>query len=553
MKKKTHSFSLFSDEALVILVSLVTLLLQLISFATTWNGTKIYLENIFPCASLFFAIAIQATAYFLSNSLRNRIGCLKILALVMALCCSTYYSYIGIYNSVNSPVSYLQERYTEIADELTNQLAEETNIRTSQAKKELGDAGASIIARYYALTSELANIESCRQELSEIDTSHTDSLRAPSKSAYENYEDYVAAYNAYIAGISSGSRTETDAAQALILASYGFSSMEELQTAEQQTTATLQVLLSTLSDCAQDATTNFPQAVTLLQGSIYETIDATALGISPTSVQNRQISCFFQTASLCEYEGQSALLLCADLEFCAKAAAAPLLTDYQSLVASLLDGQINDGNIMTLKTAMDSEIMSAILTLNSILPQESHLSLNDTRYQITDLYLVPITALQKSDTRMTALFCLFVATLVDFLSVLFAISLKKKKPLWEKRFLGKTSFVDLETQIFASLPMSSDTDDATCRQIGTANALHNFLTRFSPSPLTENDGYMMVAKTSDLKEFQVLAALLCQVNLAKIVPESFLDNTDETLLLKARFVLWANQYICHARKEAAYE
>jgi len=346
MKRKQQSFSLFSDAVLIILVSFVTLLLQLISFATTWNGSKIYLENIFPFASLFFAIAIQATAYFLSNSLRNRTGCLRILALVTALCCSTYYSYIGIYNSVNSPARYLQERYTEIASDLTNRFNEEIESRTAQAKQSLGDATACIIGEYTALTSRLANINACRNALEEIDTAHTESMRAPSKSSYENYEDYVAAYNTYIAGISSGNKTETDAAQSLILASYGFSSMEELHIAEQETTASLQVLLSTLSDYAPDASTDFSAMVMKLQGSIYETIEAASLGVSPTLTETGQISCFFQAAFHCGYDDSSALLLCADLNICAKADANPLLADYQNLLDSLENGQITDNNIM---------------------------------------------------------------------------------------------------------------------------------------------------------------------------------------------------------------
>ncbi len=543
MKKKMHSFSLFSDSTLVILVSVVTLLLQLISFATTWNGSKIYLENIFPYASLFFAIAIQATAYFLSNSLRNHISLLKVLAMVVALCCSTYYSYIGIYNSVNAPAGYLQERYTEIADDLTHRLYDEISFRTTQAKTDLGDAGATIIARYCSLDAQLANIIACRQALSEIDTTRTDSLRAPSRSAYENYEDYVAAYNAYIAGISSGSRTETDAAQTMILAAYGFSSIEELNAAEQQSTASLQVLLSTLSDCAPDATTDFLGAVTLLQSSVYETIDAAAVGTPPTLLQTRQISCFFQTASLCGYEGSSALLLCSDLEVCAKASAAPLLTDYDALVQELAEKQVTDSNIMNLKTVMDSEIMSAILTVNSLLSQESNLSLYDSRYQITDLYLVPIQALQKPDTRMTALFCLSVAALVDLLSVLFAVSLKKKAQLWDRRYLGKIRLADLEPQIFASLPKDKD----------ASASLLCYLSCFVASPLTETDGYMMIGKIGELEEYHVLSALLCQLNLAKIIPTGLVDNTEDALLLKARFVLWANQYISQTRKEAAYE
>lgn len=557
MKKKIQTFSLFSDASLVILVSLVTLLLQLISFATTWNGSKIYLENIFPFASLFFAIAIQATAYFLSNSLRNRIGLLKVVALTVALCCSTYYSYIGIYNSVNSPVSFLQTRYAEVTDDLTNLLHAQLENRIALAKNELGEASACIITEYTSLTGVLENIQACREALAEVDTSHTDKLRAPSVSSYENYEDYVTAYNAYIAGISSGSRTETDAAQAQVLASYGFGTIEELNSAEVEANASLQALLATLSDCAPETSGDFTAAITSTRSAIYETIESAAVGVAPNTVQAGQISCFFQAASLCGYTGD-ALSLTADLKTCATATGSSLLAEYNSLVSTLPGAAVNDGNIMTLKASMDSEILSAIMTINSLLPEESKLSASDARYQITDLYLVPIYALQKEDTRMTALFCLFVAALVDLLSVLFAVSLKKKTPLWERQLLGKGRFTDLAPQIFASLPTNFEATDRDASNLNTndlvaAGSLHHFLSCFAPSPMTECDGYMMAAKTADLADYKTLAALLCQVNLAKIVPATLLDNEEETLLLKARFVFWANEFIYQTGTEDTYE
>lgn len=549
MKKKIQSFSLFSDRSLILLISVVTLLLQLISFVTTWNGSKIYLENIFPFASLFFAVAIQATAYFFSNSLRNRVNPLKILALTIALCCSTYYSYIGIYNSVNSPVSHLRECYTKISDDLQNRLDTESAARTAQAKKELGDAYACIIAEYTMLINTLENTAACRLALSEIDTSRTNSMRAPSKSSYENYEDYVAAYNAYIAGISSSNKTETDAAQTLTLTSYGFASMEELNTTEQQTNATLQVLLATFSDYASvsdaestDTTANLTDIVTAHYSAIYKSTEDAILGIAPSPEADRQISCFFQAAKLCGYEGNSALSYCRNLEICANATASPLLADYRSLAAALSGGHVTDENIMALKSSMDSEILTAILTLNTLLPEETQLSSDASLYHITDLYLVPIAALKKTDTRMTAIFCLLVAALVDLLSVLFAVSLKCKTPLWEKHLLGRIPFTDLEPQIFAALPANQN----------GADALYQFMANFSPSPLTECDGYMMVANMDDLADYKVLAASLCQLNLAKAIPAGFPESEKELLLLKARFAFWANHFISESRKETAY-
>ena len=116
---RSKEITIFSENALTILVSVVTLLLQIISFATTWSGSRIYLEGVFPYASLLFAVAIQATAYFFSNSLREKVTVLKVTAMLVAMCCSTYYSYIAIYNSVNSPVRFLQESYVQIEEELT--------------------------------------------------------------------------------------------------------------------------------------------------------------------------------------------------------------------------------------------------------------------------------------------------------------------------------------------------------------------------------------------------------------------------------------------------
>lgn len=159
----------------------MTLLLQLISFATTWNGARIYLENIFPYAALCFAIAIQAISYFFSNSLRSKASILKVVTLFTALCCSTYYSYIGIYNSVNSPVIYLQEKYICIAQELTliyNVQLEET---IASAQEAVNNASAQIIAEYTTLTGVTENINSCRSALEDLTIEYTSNMRAPSK------------------------------------------------------------------------------------------------------------------------------------------------------------------------------------------------------------------------------------------------------------------------------------------------------------------------------------------------------------------------------------
>ena len=54
----------FGEENLLRLVTFVTLLLQAISFVTTLQGATVFLGGIFVLAPLFFALAVQATAWF---------------------------------------------------------------------------------------------------------------------------------------------------------------------------------------------------------------------------------------------------------------------------------------------------------------------------------------------------------------------------------------------------------------------------------------------------------------------------------------------------------
>ncbi len=530
--RKALAFSLFSEGTLIIIISLVTLLLQLISFATTWNGAKIYLEDIFPYASLLFAVAIQATAYFFSNSLRGKINILKVLALGLAMCCSTYYSYIGIYNSVNAPAIYLQENYNRISQHLERIYLEESEQLIASSQAAINTASSLIISEYTVLLSEQENIQNCRTALSEITLSYTSGLRAPKQSAYENYEDYAAAYQIYINSATQGKGAENQSSREQVLAAYGYTSMEQLNEAEQKNTAAINALMY-----RTDSTTAVTSAISELTSQLTAAINDTTMGQPLTSHNISRLNLLFQAASLCGYDGLSLSRLTTSLDQCARIAGDALLAKYEELIATLPGGHITDANTMDLKASMDAQIMTALMKLNTILPQDEQLSYTNQAYLITDLYLVPIQALQQMDTRMTALFCLGVAALIDTLSVLFALSLRKKAPLWKRRLLLPYNMDDYEHLIYASLP----------DPFSPIPSLANFLQGFRPSPLTETEGYMLQREAKDLAGFQTLAALLCQLNLAKFIPPGFLDNDVELLLLKARFVFWANTKIYEER------
>ena len=529
---KNRKIELFSEHTLVILVSVVTFLLQLISFATTWSGSQIYLEGVFPYASLLFAIAIQGTAYFFSNSLRNKMSILKVLTLLVAICCSTYYSYIGIYNSVNSPVKFLQERYVQIAEELTDIYEITLEETVGEARTAIQDAASTVTASYTALAEEKDNMEACRAALEKKADSHAQGMRAPKQSDYENYEDYVAAYQAYVAGISAGSNTEQEANRSGILASYGFASMEELREAELENVSA-QGSLSAALGVSEESDTTIPQTVSDISVSLSVAIDEAMLGQDFDSADSMELNRLFQAAKTCGYQGVLAAEVLNTVNRAAEATRAPLLAEYAEVVASLEEGRVTAANTMDLKAAMDSEILMAILKTNSLLPDAEQISYSDESYIITDLYLIPMQALKNTTTRMTAFFCLGIAALIDMLSVLFAVSLRKRKPLWKRRSLLFCNQEDYLPQIYASLSQLQN----------PVQALSEFMGRFAPSPEIESDGYMMCANVEDLEGYQSLVALLCQLNMAKIVPVGLLENEKALLLLKARFVLLANSIV----------
>lgn len=536
-RRKLSKMSLFSESSLVLIVSVVTFLLQLISFATTWNGSKIYLEGIFPYASLLFAVAVQATAYFFSNSLRTKASFLKVLALCIALCCSTYYSYIGIYNSVNSPVTYLQERYVSITRSLNEIYDEELEHTLADTQETINDAASMIISEYTALTGVQQNITACRTALDNVEVSYTSNMRAPSRYSYENYEDYAVAYEAYISSISQSNNVENEAARSLVLSTYGFRSMEDLIQTEQQNIADLSALHTALGNTD---VTNIVSGISL---QLSKAITNAGQGIAFTAQDTASLNSLLQAAKLCGYPTGQLSQLTNALNQCAQASSEPLMKDYNDLVASLEGGTVTDANTMLLKSMMDAEILSALLKNNSLLTDDKQISLTDPAYEITDLYLIPIRSLQNTETKMIALFCLMVAALVDALSVLFALSIRKRKPLWKRHLLSLCRMEDYETMIYASLP-----------EVTTpAKALSEFLGYFRPSPTTESDGYMLKSDLNSLQNYHALTALLCQVNLAKIIPAGFWENDTDILLLKARFVFWTNNIIYEERKEAMYE
>lgn len=416
-----------------------------------------------------------------------------------------------------------------ISGDLQQLYQAELTTAQKDARVAVQEASSSILAHYTSLITEQENILACQTALEESAPEHSTGLRAPKQSSYANYEDYATAYQAYINSLSQSKNTETDALRISLLNSHGFASMEELNTCLQNNTAALGTLQNTLGVTEESSLQELVSSITI---ELLSAIRDTSQGSLLSSKECADFDLLLQAAALSGYHTSHTSLTNA-LNQCAQLNAHTQLKTYDELARALPDGVISNANVMHLKASMDAEIMGAILELNSILPEYRRLSTSDSRYQITDLYFVPIIALQQEDTRLTARFSLLFAGLIDILSLLFAISLRARKPLWKRHTLLFNHLEDYEPLIYASLPTKD----------GSLQPLADFLAHFMPSPHTEADGYMLCGNPETLQQYNALIALLCQTNLAKLLPAGFGDNASNTLLLKARFVFWANTKI----------
>ena len=229
----------FGQKNLLVLVAAVTLLLQCISFMTTLQGATLFLAGIFTLAPLFFALAVQSTAWFLAGSLRAKITPLRCVALGLALLCSTYYSYVGIYNNVNPPASYLANEYAQIQNALESAYSGYAASAWRTARDQVNGMVSALAERSTLLEQEQARLAACQAELAAAKASHAGGLRAPSRGSYADYEAYVKAYNAYLASVTANTGAEETAARQAILARYAFAGEAELALAQAQNTAAL--------------------------------------------------------------------------------------------------------------------------------------------------------------------------------------------------------------------------------------------------------------------------------------------------------------------------
>lgn len=517
----------YGQRNLGILVSISTLLLQFISFVTTLQGATLFLAGTFVLAPLFFAVAVQSIAWFLSGTLRNTITPLRSIALVLALCCSTYYSYVGIYNNVNPPAVYLAADYAEIKTDLEVRQATLINAAFAEGRTALSDTVSDVRTSFTLLTGERERLAACTAELADVNADYASGMRAPSRSAYANYEDYVAAYNAYLAGVTTGSASEEAGSRTEILSRYGFSGEEALAAARAQNSAQLESLESAVAALSPEGEGTLDR-LALLENNLLSGIIGAASG---EALSTEQRAVWDGLAALTQ--GGSSSAVANELDSAVTLVSGPLMKSFDELAAGL-DGGVTKATAQDMKILMSNEVLNGVLKLNALLDADNQLSPTDEQFAVTDLHLKPLIALANPVTRGMSVFCLSLAALMDGLTLLFSIAYRRPRTLLSakgpRRVLAQNGTV-LAAQICACLPAGQD----------PLTSLNHFMIQFAANPSTLPTGYSMAAPRHRLGDYERLIALLCQSNLAAIHKEESAEESLDIVLLRTNFLLFVDE------------
>lgn len=522
----------FGEENLLRLVTFVTLLLQAISFITTLQGATVFLGGIFVLAPLFFALAVQATAWFLAGSLRVRITPLRCVALGLALCCSTYYSYVGIYNTVNPPAMYLSAEYAQVRNQLDGVYAARRTGAFRTAQDQINAMVSDLAGQFSLLEQESARLAACANELEEVSAEYSGGLRAPSRSGYANYEDYVAAYNAYLASITANAPAEQAAARQAILTRYGFDTESALAEATAKNAADLSAFEAAAAELGGEGET----VAARLESARTFLLDALTAAEAEGTLTSDARAALGRLVQLAAAQTGSALStdeLLRPVDAALTGSGQGLMASFDELAARLEGEAVTRSNAQEMKTLLASEILNAVLRVNEVADEEV-VRADDPALQITDLHLKPLLALAAPTQRGMALFCLFLAALMDVLTLVFSIACRRKPTLLKarspRRLLAENGDA-LAAQVCACLPAGRDPMDE----------LELFLSRFCASPDTLAQGYSLAAPRQDLAAYERLCALLCQAGLAAIRPAQ--GEAGETVLLRSDFLLFSNELL----------
>ena len=578
---------IFNKTSLAWLIVLVTLLLQLISLATTYKGSIVYFGGInLPfnlSAPLLFALSIQLIVFCVSHTLRSNFRKGFLIVLILATLCSTYFSYIGIYNYINSPLNYLEERYTQINSNISDKYETLRETNKSSITKTMLNLINDLSTSYASLRMEVDNNNKLSEDIANISidnniiNSQTNSVSKPNINNYgDNLDQYysdMAKYNAAIGNMITDSTKQDSSLKnelynAQVNSILGGKSLDEF-TAESIDTKSKKEQLEKGVNTSYTLISSEENSLTIDEKllKIQDYCQNYIQGINGdkdifTTILlnlNSQILIIKNESSIDNLQTQInefLILNKKDLDIMKS------FSDLKSIVYTNSTGNnysnnvtLTEENAMELYSLMNSEVKSALYTLNHISSNTEKINSNNEDYIIHNLYVLPVLNLFTLNEEISmSWFCLIFAILIDGLTIIFAIMEgKEKTPLFAKstkEVVGRSKD-SIENLLMLSL-LSSDIDSRDEERVEKILLkLKNFVSSFNLLTEALENGYSMYCPLSSLEEYQGFLATLCQFNLATIISSKELFFNDQTpdiqdenfVLIKSKFMIWANDKI----------
>lgn len=354
------------------------------------------------------------------------------------------------------------------------------------------------------LTEQLAKISG---------TGVTAGMTPPSRWNYATYEDYAAAYRAYIEGISQGTAAAAGTEAQALLSRYGFTS--DADAAERS--AELTAEMSLIEGVFGASGSGFYSAA--------EQIRAEMLAGGRNAAE--------RVFSLYEKLSGNRLEYTADIPGVTLG-----LPEYSELSAGKAPAAVRE--------QMLGKISSACDTINAAGGDVSADS-----FPVENVYTLPLRAVFV-DFRTDAAVSMALALLTDYLSLAAAVSYVQKKSILAARNTAQAAASDeffFEQNIAGALRLGAFAEGTELRESDEkqlSERLAEYVSRFTAADFAAEQGCTLLARREDVKDHELLTAFLCQCGYAKLLTAEEVGTLggkadSDCVLLRTKFLMWVSE------------
>lgn len=544
----------FNPTTLSWLFVIVTLFLQIISLATTYAGSKVYFGGIkLPygiSAPMLFAFSIQVTVFALSNSLKKNFRSWVVASLLFATMCSTYFSYIGIYNYINSPIQYLEERYIQVFDNLNKEYTTIVDTAKNNMKQYVFDITNNLQREYTSLTKKHQENTALNEKVQKVElkdnivVANTGNIAKPNINNYgDNLDQYykdMASYSTAISNsVGQASQANSTAQSTLyeneIKIILGGTSLEDFTKTSIEVQSKKELLESqiiSMSGLTGNASEDdFTKRLTSLQQYCLNYIN-TGKGNRETfnTVITNMFTIYSDISSSNLISGfkdalNSFLSVSDNTKIFMKSVEDIKLEVYLENygVNPTKDAPLQLADSMLLYSKLHSEIKMGAYIINSFKGDETFIDTTNSEYILDNMYVLPMKNLfTRNENLAMSWFCFAFAALIDGLTLLFALMHRKNNSVLfanQNSDLIKKNAEFTEELLLSSLILHPIDNEHTDTIELSLEHLANFLLSFNVTNIAMEHGYSLYAPLEKLDDYQIFLSVLCQFNFAKIISQ----------------------------------